>query len=143
MKRTPLRRKSKSPTTVIKDEIQALVRQIVIKRDGGCILRHHPQSGQCGGHRQDGELILQGEHLVTRSNSASFGDTRNIVCLCKRHHIFFKPQHSQIYWEIIEKHLGKAGWERFKMIRDDRTPQKIDWKLTKLALEQELKTYEE
>jgi hypothetical protein len=35
----------------------------------GRILCHYPESGTCGGYRQDGQLILQAEHLVTRSSS--------------------------------------------------------------------------
>jgi hypothetical protein len=38
-RKTPLAKKGKSDTTLIKDEIQHWVREIVILRDGGCIFR--------------------------------------------------------------------------------------------------------
>jgi len=108
MKKTNIRVVGHSTTKEIKNEIQSLARSIVIKRDGGCILRHYGETGKCGGYRKDGQLILQAEHLHTRSNSASFADTRLIVCLCQRHHIYYKPQHSDVYYRIIKKHIGRS-----------------------------------
>lgn len=140
MKRTRLRVKGHSETSEIKEEIQATVRKIVIIRDGGCVLRKFPEAGQCGGYRNDGELILQGEHLMTRSNSSTFGDTRNIVCLCRYHHITFKPQYSGIYWDLIRRHLGETKWQWLKLIEADRSPHKVDMKLQLLAVKKE---YEE
>ncbi len=61
--------------------IQALVREIVIKRDGGCILRN---KRRCGG--DVGFAVLQADHLITRANSATFADTRLIVCVCRSCH---------------------------------------------------------
>lgn len=139
MKRTRLKRKSQSATALIKDEIQALLRLIVIKRDGGCILRHYPETGQCGGYRQDGELILQAEHLHTRSNSVSFADSRLVVCLCMRHHIFYKPQHADEYYRIVKKHIGKARTKLLEAVQQDYRAYKMDWQLEKLALGKELK----
>ncbi len=128
MKRTKLRLVGVSETSTIKRDIQALLRAIVIKRDGGCVLKGH---GQC-------TEILQAEHLITRANNATYGDTRNCVALCTYHHLFFKPQYSQLYWELIEKKIGPARWAWYLLARDDRTPQKQDWALVKLALTQEL-----
>ena len=62
------------------------MREIVIKRDGGCILRDIQGVSQCNGYRKDGKLILQADHLITRANSATYADTRLIVCVCKGHH---------------------------------------------------------
>lgn len=139
LKRSKLRLVGKSSSTDLKKEIQALLREIGIIRDGGCVLRHYPVSGKCGGYRNDGNLILQAEHLNSRSNTATFGDMRNIVILCQRHHIYFKPQSSSIYWELIERHIGKERWEWFKRARDDKRHYKVDLLLIKLALEQDLK----
>ena len=36
--------------------------------------------------RTTAKLILQCDHLVTRSNSATFADTRLMVCVCRGHH---------------------------------------------------------
>ncbi len=124
-----LRVVGKSDTAELKREIQALVRAIVIKRDGGCILRGH---GNC-------TEILQGEHLLTRSNAATYGDTRNIICLCTYHHLFFKPQYSEIYWRLVKEKIGPERWAWYEMARDDRfKAQPQDWQLIKLALTQEL-----
>jgi len=40
-KRSKLRVVGHSTTAEIKQEIQSILRQIVIRRDGGCILRHY------------------------------------------------------------------------------------------------------
>ncbi|MCK5614540.1 hypothetical protein KAR91_72415 [Candidatus Pacearchaeota archaeon] len=139
LRRTKLRLVGISTTSELKREIQALLRQIVIIRDGGCILRHYPGTGQCGGFRNDGELILQAEHLHTRSNSASFADHRLVVCLCKRHHIFWKPQHADEYYRIVKEHIGPGRTKLLEAIQADHSPHKMDWKLEKLALEKYLK----
>ena len=145
MKRSYLKRKTKlrvagvSDTAELKREIQAILRDIVIKRDKGCIMRFYPHTGACGAYTKAGNLILQAEHLIARNNTKTFGDTRNVICLCQRHHIYWKPTNSSLYWELIEKHLGKKSWEWIQKCRDDRTAYKIDLKLVLLGLEKELK----
>lgn len=132
MKRSRLKRKGTSDTTKIKDEIQALLRQIVIIRDGGCVLRkirhcNHP--------------VLQADHLITRSNSATFGDSRLVVCLCKACHGGFKQWHKEKYDALVKTVLPKervALWERCEQERSSHKANKMDWKLVKLSLEQEL-----
>lgn len=139
LRRTKLRVVGHSTTSELKRDIQAILRQIVIKRDGGCILRNYPESGACGGYRNDGELILQAEHLHTRSNGASYADSRLAVCLCSRHHIFWKPQYSDTYYEIVRKHIGPERTKLLDAVKNDHRPHKMDWKLEKMGLEQELK----
>lgn len=142
MKRTRLKRKSKSDTAQCKDRIQKLLREHVIQRDGGCVLRHYEEAGACGGYRNDGVLILQAEHLITRSNSGSYGEMGNIVCLCKRHHGFWKPQHSRLYWELIERHIGEERWTWLKRVEADKRPHRFtlyDWEKTEMGLRQDLK----
>jgi len=139
LRRTKLRVVGHSTALELKRDIQAILRQIVIKRDGGCILRHYPESGACGGRRNDGELILQAEHLHTRANSASYADHRLVVCLCQRHHIYWKPQYSDTYYEIVREHIGPERTKLLDAVKNDHRPHKMDWKLEKLALEQELK----
>jgi hypothetical protein len=81
MKSSPLCLKGISDTATLKEEIQDLVRAIVIARDGGCIfynLQGH-EMPMCNGYRKDG-------HLITRANSTAYADTRLIVCVCKDHH---------------------------------------------------------
>ena len=81
MKRTLLAQKGTSDTSLIKQDIQDTVRGIVIIRDGGCIARDESWH-TCSGYRNDGELILQADHLLTRANSATYINTRLIVCIC-------------------------------------------------------------
>lgn len=139
LKRTKLRLAGHSTTADLKKEIQALLRQIVIKRDEGCILRNYPSTGQCGGYRKDGELILQAEHLHTRSNAASFSDSRLVVCLCSRHHIFYKPQHADEYYQVVRKHIGTIRSLLLDRVQQDYSPHKVDLKMELIALKQEFK----
>lgn len=145
MKRSYLNKKGKSETSKAKRRIQNLLRQTVIKKDGGCILRHYPEAGACGGWMNDGELVLQAEHLNSRERSFTFGDLRNIVCLCKNHHIFFKKRHGALYWDLIRQHIGKERWAWFqKVSRDTKSyPFSIyDWGKIEMALKQELEKLE-
>lgn len=131
LKSSTLAKISKSPIAATKRRIQSLLREIVSRRDGGCVLLRYPIAGLCGG-------VLQGEHLITRSRSATFGDTRNIVCLCQKHHIFWKPQNSRLYWELIEEILGPARWSWLKLAEANNAPFKADWVAVEMALIHEL-----
>lgn len=130
-----LRVVGQSTSSQLKREIQALLRELAIKRDGGCVLRDYQASaGQCSGP-------LQAEHLVSRANSATYADMRNIVCLCQRHHIFWKPQNSRLYWDLIKTIIGDERWDWYLARDHDRRPYpmgKADWKLCIIQLQQEL-----
>lgn len=142
MKRSYLKALGQSETAVLKRDIQALVRAIVIKRDGGCILRSVQGISPCDGHAKDGHLILQADHLVTRSNSATYGDTRLIVCVCTGHH-GWKKWHQKEYEAVVRTLLSPervALWEKAE--QDSWRPHRtsaMDWKLVKIALEGELR----
>jgi hypothetical protein len=114
MKRTgALRTHGKSETARTKVRIQALLLETAILRDGGCVLRHYETAGTCGGFGpKSGKLILQAEHLNTRERNISFGDMRNIVCLCQRHHGYFKVQNGALYGDLIRKHISeeRCAW---------------------------------
>ncbi len=143
MKRTKLRIVGHSTTSELKQEIQDTLRAIGLLRDGGCVLRTYHEAGPCGGRRKsDDGLILQAEHLVTRGNTATFADMRNIVILCRNHHMFFKPQQGSLYWNLIRRIIGEDRWKWMERARDDWTPHKVDLKLELLALKQELKEYQ-
>lgn len=139
LRRTKLRLVGHSTTTELKADIQALLRELAIKTYGTCVLSKYPETGKCGSYTKSGNLILQAEHLNGRSNTATFGDMRNIVLLCQRHHIYWKPQNSEKYWELIRKIIGEERWNWYKRASEDRKAYKIDLKLVKLALEQDLK----
>lgn len=127
-----------------KKEIQRLVREIVIIRDGGCIFRDKVWHN-CTGWAKDGHLILQADHLISRSNSATFADTRLIVCVCKGIHGWKsvganlrKAQYDEMVREILPTDRLKL-WERCE--KDSWRPTRTgasDWKLAIISLNQEL-----
>lgn len=148
MRRTPLRRKGKSDVARAKEAIQAVARAIVIKRDGGCIFRNYP-GHTCSGFTKNGQLILQADHLITRSNSGTFDDTRLIVCVCKGIHGWKsvganlrKTQYDEMTKTLLPKERVEL-WERAE--KDSWRPVHrgtYDWNLSLAALKQELATYD-
>lgn len=133
-RRAPLRASSKEPIAQAKVRIQARIREIVIARDGGCVLRHYPEAGPCACRKSDGSLILQAEHLVTRAASRYYADLRNVVCLCKYHHFFFKKRQGLTYWTLIRRHLGEAHWAWVEAANADRAPHRMDWRAEEAKL---------
>lgn len=137
--KTKLRVRGHSDVAEVKDTIQGVVRDIVIIRDGGCLLRNYP-GHVCGGFRNDGELILQADHLITRANAATYADTRLIVCVCKGAH-GWKKWNEQRYNEIVRTLLSPervALWDachadRYKAHRTTL----YDWRMALAALQQE------
>ncbi len=147
MKRTKLRVVGDNDTSLKKQDIQSTVRLICCIRDGGCILR---DLRQCGGKAVvvDGEIIsnsvIQAEHLITRANSATFADTRLIVCICRNCH-GWKEFHKAEYDEIIKSILPKYRvelWERCEEDMHRHKVHKVDWSMELLGLKQELRTLE-
>jgi hypothetical protein len=143
-RKTPLRQTGKSDTAKVKERIQALLREIVIKRDGGCILGSFAPgtyAPPCNGYAQDGHLILQADHLITRANSATYADTRLIVCVCKGHH-GWKKWHEREYNALVKTILPPervALWEQAEA--DSWRPHRAyhaDWLKEEAALKQEL-----
>lgn len=131
MKRTPLRKRGKSESALLKRKIQAKVRELAIERDKTCVIGKYPSLLPqnwilCGSYTKDGKLILQAEHLVSRANTAFYADMDNILLVCSRHHLFFKQQCGQIYWDIVRKHLGEEHWEKVQMWARDRSPHKVN-----------------
>lgn len=130
-----LRMRGVSDSSVLRERIQAKLREAVIKRDKVCLLSGYPETGKCN-------QVMQCEHLISRSESSSFADLRNVVLLCSRHHIFWKPQNSLRYWEIIEEMIGPERWDWIQKMRKEQSAHrsvKIDWKLELLALESQIK----
>ena len=144
-RRTPLAQKGSSETTDIKERIQALVRKIVIARDGGCILRSGRMVPACNGYNKFHELILQADHLITRANSATYADTRLIVCVCKGHHGWKKWNEAR-YNEIVRSLISKERvelWDKAHAARyQPHRKYTYDWRVEEAALKQELATYE-
>lgn len=149
LRKTRLRVKGHSTTTEQKDEIQATLREYVILRDGGCFLRHftkriQPKYQKCGGFRKkDDQLILQAEHLHSRSNAISFADHRLVVCICRNHHIFYKKQYQTEYDKFAREFIGPTNSKIWDWVLTDRSPYKKNWKLELELLKQELKNLKE
>lgn len=144
LKRTQLSKVGKSPVAVTKRHIQALLREIVILRDQGCILRNVRNCGGEAGYTfldggKIGKVVLQADHLITRSNSATYGDSRLVVCLCRPCHGGYKQWHKPEYDALVRTLISKervALWDRCQ--NDSWRVSKMDWKLVELALEKEL-----
>lgn len=146
MKRTALRVQGISDTATIKREIQYLLREIAIARDGGCILRdiHYDGIPECGGYANNGQIIYQGDHLISRSNSATFADSRLVVCVCRDHHAWKslgsnarKKEYDELVRTLISPERVKL-WDECE--RDSWRPVRTttyDWKLQLAALKQE------
>lgn len=135
MKRTRLRRSGVSETALLKKEIQRLVREVVMARDKGCILRKYRH---CGGELNTEGVVIQADHLISRSNSATYADTRLIVCLCKTCH-GWKHWHEKEYDRLIKTIISKERVVLWDRCEEERwKPKKMDWKLEALALEREL-----
>lgn len=143
LRRTKIRVVGKSDASELKREIQALLREGVMIRDGGCFLRFFdeeitPQYRSCGPTKANGDMVLQAEHLHSRSNMSSFADLRLVVCCCQRHHIFYKPQHSAEYNSFARKFIGPERAKLWDRVAADHRPYKVDLKLAKIALEQDI-----
>ncbi len=160
LKKTKLRVVGISTTAELKREIQDLLRQIVIIRDGGCILRYLQGKlykdipiPYCNGYKNDGTLIYQADHLLERSNSETYAVSKLVVCVCKGHH----------GWKSVGSNLRKKEYD--SIIRDLLPPERVklwdacekrrlmsykmgayDWKLEIINLRAELaelkKTYD-
>ena len=126
-----------SETSVLKEQIQELLREIVIARDGGCILR---KIRHCGG--EIGQAVLQGDHLITRGNSATYADSRLVVCLCMPCHGGFKKWNEAQYNNMVRGIISKERVELWdKCLKDSWRPiskRSADWKLEIINLKNEL-----
>lgn len=147
MKRTKLRVKGTSTTAQIKQDIQDLVRLIVTYRDKGCVLRKLRKCGveaKVVNRKVVSDTVIQADHLVTRANSATYADTRLIVCVCKGCHAW-KHWNEKAYEKLVRITLPnerKNLWDKAEEARQAHKTYKMDWNLEKVVLEKELKFYE-
>ncbi len=116
-----------------------------MRRDQGCILR--AERG-CGGELGAIGVVLQADHLITRANSATYADSRLVVCCCRKCH-FWKSVGSNMrkaqYDDLVKSILPESRvklWERCE--KESWRPSKkgkADWALAIVALKQELAQY--
>ena len=105
-------------------------------RDKGCILRN---LRHCGGTLDTEGVVIQADHLITRANSATYADSRLVVCICKGCH-GWKHWHEKEYDLLIKTILPKKTielWDKCQL--ESWRPSKMDWSSELVALEQELK----
>jgi hypothetical protein len=136
LKRVAMRAVGQSDTAKTKQRIQALLRSIVIERDGGCILKSV---------RHCADTVLQADHLITRANSATFGDSRLVVCLCRSCHAWKslgdnmrKAHYDYLVREILPEDRVRL-WDQCE--RESWQPHPVreaDWRLTEVLLKAEL-----
>lgn len=144
MRRSVLRRLGKSDTAETKRQIQSLLRDICLIRDRACILHKH----RCGAIVGDAGVVWQADHLLSRSNSATYGDSRLVVLICKSCH----------GWKSLGSNLRKAEydalvrtilppervalWDMAELEAGRHKGVKMDWTLVLLALRRELEVLE-
>lgn len=106
-RKSRIRVKGVSDTSELKSEIQRLVREIVMLRDKGCILK-----SRCGNEIGVPGIVWQADHLISRANSATFADPRLIVCICKGCHA----------WKSVGSNMRKVEYDRLvkKILPPDR-----------------------
>lgn len=134
MKNTRLNTFGKSHTSVIKRDIQAYLREIVMLRDGGCILRH---LRHCRG--LVGESVIQADHLITRANSGTYADSRLVVCVCRLCH-FWKKYHEAEYNQLVRSLLPQDRidlWDACEKERLSHRAHKMDWAMELVNLKVE------
>lgn len=139
-RKSVLRKLGKSPVSVQKRKIQALLRQIVMIRDKGCVLAQI----RCNRRIEDAGVVWQADHLLSRSNAATFGDSRLVVLVCQ-------PCHA---WKSLGSNLRKAEYDRLvrTLLPKERVSLwdmaeidagrhkgvKMDWTLVEISLQKEL-----
>ena len=135
LKRTKLRVAGTSDNATAKREIQSTLREFVMLRDGGCILR---DIRHCGG--EIGKAVMQADHLLPRSNAETYADERLVVLLCRPCHGGFKQWHKEEYDRLVKSILPKEIvelWEKCEEGRRGKTG-KYDWRLELISLNQRL-----
>lgn len=137
-----MRQHAKTPSAKLKVEIQSLARQIVIKRDGGCVFRDLENFPPCNGYSAGGNLVLQADHMISRGKNIGFADTRLINCVCKGHHTAKTFDTTGRYEEALRGIVGEERallWDRARADRKSYPRGAYEWGKEALALRQELK----
>lgn len=122
-------------STKIKNRIQALLRQIALIRDGGCVLEN--VVGHCNGLKGDGSLVLQYDHLNSRAFNVSFADIRLGVILCKGHHAWkhFSDSNKKLYDRLVREIIGSERTQLWDLVEEDRKPYHMSlWEWTKVEI---------
>ena len=122
MKHSPL--KKVSSVQKIKLKIQKILLGIVRERDGGCVFRNYPETGRCG------QGWTQADHIITRSNPILYAELDNLICSCRRHHIFWKRDNATEWSRIVREIIGEEKWKRLHRIHSDYKRGELDGRRT-------------
>lgn len=137
--RVAIQRISKNPLAQTKKRIQALLREICLLRDKQCVLRF----ARCGRVVGDEGVVWQADHLISRANSATYGDSRLVVLVCRDCHAW-KSLGSNLrkgqYDDLVKRILPKERVALWGIAEASaHRPFKADWVLVEMSLIQELK----
>lgn len=128
-----MRKRALTESAKLKDAIQKVVRQIVIRRDGGCLLKGF-KGFACN-------PVLQADHLISRGRNIGYADTRLIICLCKAHHTAKTFDTTRDYETEIRFRIGGERaklWDKVKADQKSHPMGAHDWAKELMALQAEL-----
>lgn len=108
--------------------------------------RHDTASRRATDTVKTGELILQFDHLNSRSFNISYGVSELGVTLCKGHHGWkhFTDRNKKLYDSIIREIISPERvtlWDRVEADRKTYTFTVYDWLNIEAALAQELSLF--
>lgn len=123
-RKTRLRRTSKRRATT--KELDDLLRQLILKRDGGCVVRGF---GECGGALTVSHIKPKGKYPSLRH------EPDNVVLKCWRHHLHWWHKDVTAASEWFRATYPER-WARLTLLTRARS--KPDRAATRLWLEQQL-----
>jgi hypothetical protein len=129
----PEKREKKKPRGITKkktsrksmyDKIHAIMRQIVIDRDGGCVCPP-PEKGH--------SIILQAGHIITKRKGSVRFDLKNVHCQCSS----CNGRHEDFPMYFIDWFSCKFGQEELHQLnlRSDRVEEMKMYELEELLLQ--------
>jgi hypothetical protein len=89
-----------------KKRIQDLLKRFVRARYGRCLAETY---GECSG-------VLSADHIVGRTKSRTYWLPLNVVSLCMRHHLYWKPSHSGYWADEVQALIGKETWDHLHLL---------------------------
>lgn len=142
-----MKKKSNTPSSLAKQEIQRLLREVGLKRqDGLCFFLGKQVGGkrhECSGWANDGHLVLQYDHLNPRERNISYANPDLGVVICKGLHGWksFSDGNKKLYDKVAMKYLSPARRKLWRRVEADRKSYPMvlwDWQKEIIALKKEL-----
>ena len=138
------RKKDMTPRELLEDKLEQVQREAVRRRDKDCVLFGLYQH-DCGPLRQDGEKILQADHLISgrkQTAKAIFFDLKNLNLVCKN--VNGTKGFQGYGWEEIQRKLERITEKRYGegTVADLEQRRKQVFKPDILWLEEKINEYE-